>query len=643
MEVGKKHISADDVVQYRLYLVPQEPKDHKTGKEVLLQYIERILARFAPLLVSYIWQNQPFILKYRCSQGSTPAHIGGMTNFGDNVEDEWFIVYLLQQITKEFPDLAASIEDNDGEFLLIEAADFLPKWLEPENSTNRVFFHRGDLCIIPMLQDVGDVPGLQIASPTISQALSLLSANPGKFVASESIRTAVNRWLNGYPEKLQKTLHIAHCYLPASIAVVLKAHPKVVAAAVQAFYLRDPVDLKTCRTFKIFPPEPRVLTSVTFTRCLYAQLTQQPFIPDRRSGYTLPSCSDPRFKAAELGMKLAHGFEMMCSKCSAPSSVHRRGASDSPQWSGFLSSLQKNDYFKGEMEGSARFKELLRLAEIYFEQSVAKPESSVIMTPGETVLNALKTLTVNLEELRKEEVNLPSADDDSWLNITPDQLEQMLQEAAGFQKSPPAATEEEQKYDLSEVTDSMKAFIAKVSTHEGAEVPRIPTEAPVTFDVDAFTNALEKLLGNDSEELDSDDLEEEEEFELLDSDEDESIEANEQFPAEALESLKSYMEVMDRELAQTNIGKSFTLKNQATAPPHGTLHEASEIDSGDDSDTAEHKVAPVDIDLNLVTNLLESYSSQAGLAGPASNLLHSMGVHLPDNTDHGGSSSASMN
>lgn len=30
------------------------------------------------------------------------------------------------------------IEDNDGEFLLIEAADFLPKWLDPDNSVNRV-------------------------------------------------------------------------------------------------------------------------------------------------------------------------------------------------------------------------------------------------------------------------------------------------------------------------------------------------------------------------------------------------------------------------------------------------------------------------------------------------------------------------
>lgn len=39
--------------------------------------------------------------------GDIPAHIGGFTNFGDNIEDEWFIVYLIKEITKEFPDLAA--------------------------------------------------------------------------------------------------------------------------------------------------------------------------------------------------------------------------------------------------------------------------------------------------------------------------------------------------------------------------------------------------------------------------------------------------------------------------------------------------------------------------------------------------------
>ena len=47
----------------------------------------------------------------------------------------------------------------------------------------------------------------------------------------------------------------------------------------------------------------------------------------------------------------------------------------------------------------------------------------------------------------------------------------------------------------------------------------------------------------------------------------------------------------------------------------------------------EEEIQPLDIDLNLVTNLLESLSCQAGLAGPASNLLQSLGIHLPPNSD----------
>lgn len=45
------------------------------------------------------------------------------------------------------------------------------------------------------------------------------------------------------------------------------------------------------------------------------------------------------------------------------------------------------------------------------------------------------------------------------------------------------------------------------------------------------------------------------------------------------------------------------------------------------------ELQPLDIDLNLVSNLLESLSSQEGLAGPASNLLQSLGLHLPPNSD----------
>lgn len=43
----------------------------------------------------------------------------------------------------------------------------------------------------------------------------------------------------------------------------------------------------------------------------------------------------------------------------------------------------------------------------------------------------------------------------------------------------------------------------------------------------------------------------------------------------------------------------------------------------------DEELTPVDVDLNLVKSLLESFSSQQGLPGPASNLLGLMGKQLP--------------
>jgi hypothetical protein len=62
----------------------------------------------------------------------------GRTNYGDSVEDEWLIVFILLEMSKKHTDLWIRVFDTDGEFLLIEAANMLPKWLKPEISENRV-------------------------------------------------------------------------------------------------------------------------------------------------------------------------------------------------------------------------------------------------------------------------------------------------------------------------------------------------------------------------------------------------------------------------------------------------------------------------------------------------------------------------
>jgi hypothetical protein len=65
-------------------------------------------------------------------------YLHGLTNYGDSVEDEWLIVYILRELSNRFPQLWIKVVDADGEFLLAEAANALPRWLTPEIADNRV-------------------------------------------------------------------------------------------------------------------------------------------------------------------------------------------------------------------------------------------------------------------------------------------------------------------------------------------------------------------------------------------------------------------------------------------------------------------------------------------------------------------------
>ncbi|CAL8391448.1 unnamed protein product [Arctogadus glacialis] len=662
MDPLSRKVVQEDVVQYKLFLIQSEDTDSQAHEERLKHLVEDILARIAPLLMKYIWQHQSFNLNYQPEKDAIPAHIGGTTLFGDNVDDEWFIVYLLQHITEAFPELAARVEDNDGEFLLIEAADYLPKWLSPETSENRVFIHRGQFQILPCPSRSSAVGIPRDVVPTVPQALAFLSSNAEHCLASPKICSALRKRLNGYPEKITSNLHRAHCFLPAGIAKVLAQRPDLIAPAVSAFYLRDLVDLQACRGFKTFPPDTRINTLVTFTRCLYAQLQQQQFTPDRRSGFTLPIRSHPQHKSYELGMKLAHGFEILCSKCRAPSSEPDAPASCNPQWKGFLENLKKNGYFKGQMEGSVHYRGLMTSAENFFRLSFTHGGQSA----GEEVLMLLKnSAPLNIEELKKQESQLAPADSDSWLDLTSQDLERLLEEKSGrargialtkpTQENGQGKREEpegeEAGISLVAVTQGMKSFLSAMSSHEGAELPWAHSNDPFSFDPVSMASAMDKLLGRTDEGLDSDDLEDDDDDEEDDDDDDdEDDEKSEDVKVffgsqgeketETLDNLRKYMDQMDHELMDTHIGKSFNQKNRdkerpasgSTFPPRGDARSQGE-EAADPEQEEDEEIQPLDVDLNLVTNLLESLSSQAGLAGPASNLLQSLGFHLPQNND----------
>lgn len=86
-----------DFVEYRIFTKEQR-------LESLAEELQRYLQE--NFIKDYIWQQEPFRLAV-CSDRSSeyPPHIGGSTKFGDNIEDEWFIVFLLSRLSRQYPEL----------------------------------------------------------------------------------------------------------------------------------------------------------------------------------------------------------------------------------------------------------------------------------------------------------------------------------------------------------------------------------------------------------------------------------------------------------------------------------------------------------------------------------------------------------
>ena len=72
------------------------------------------------------------------------------------------------------------------------------------------------------------------------------------------------------------------------------------------------------------------------------------------------------------------------------------------------------------------------------------------------------------------------------------------------------------------------------------------------------------------------------------------------------------------------------IRSSPKKAPKASLDEDDDLDDLDEDDDFQ----PVDVDINLVKNIMESLSTQEGGPGPASNILGSMGMKPPPNADH---------
>ncbi|KAL9043326.1 MAG: hypothetical protein Q9214_003481, partial [Letrouitia sp. 1 TL-2023] len=106
--------------------------------------------------------------------------------------------------------------------------------------------------------------------------------------------------------------------IPRRLAYILHKNPMYITAAVESFYLRDPVSLRPLQTLDgsslWFPPEDMVVVSVTFTKVGYAQLKSQEFTaPKLWKAQPEVASRRKRQSQVDLGMKVTCGFEMLLS------------------------------------------------------------------------------------------------------------------------------------------------------------------------------------------------------------------------------------------------------------------------------------------------------------------------------------------
>lgn len=304
---------SDDFVEYWLHLAwpGSSTMDAGAMHSALRAHCVLCLDFVRQWTDGYIWQRDPFVL-IPCpaveADGRPTPCLYGRTYWGENIDDEWFIVWLLLQITKRWPGTVVSVVDNDGQFLLIEACEEIPRWIKPDNAAHRVQLAAGSIHLVPLSVQVPLTATAAVAAVRAPESVSptLASAAVQKVIAARLEQFEPVPPLLARPQ----LTHRARLYLPAEIFRILSNHPQLVAPAVEAFFARDPIDMRLCNKMAAFPCDTRRFGLVTFSRCLYAQLQGQRCTAPRCFGQ-MPAEGSAERKSFELGMKLACGFEIL--------------------------------------------------------------------------------------------------------------------------------------------------------------------------------------------------------------------------------------------------------------------------------------------------------------------------------------------
>ncbi|KAI4959304.1 hypothetical protein J4E86_003026 [Alternaria arbusti] len=605
----------DDVVEYMVFIIDSRLSDVQTRER--LQAFQRALnALEKKFLKEYIWQRDS--LKLDLVREEHQWLLKGRSNYGDSVADEWLIVYFLREQSKEFKDAWIRIYDSDGEFLLIEAANALPKWLSPEVAENRVWINSHRLLIIPLGKE--EEPG----PLTQAQAIQIIDATPARPQQYIKVEKEAFHRLAGYPAAISENQHHATLPLPRKVAHILHSNPSYIAPVVEAFYLRDPISIRLIQPEKsktplTFPPEDFVDISVRFTKVLYAQLLGQHWEPPAPWDAALEQLvkSGRPTEKAEIGIKITAGMQMLLS--------HSLYTSRKPT----------------------------------------------------------REIALLLEDLESGDDTLPTdaeiagwpkrEDDEGWLNIDFSEFEKELEGKGSGAKD--AFGDKNAEENLKKMVARFNDFLAdNEAGAEGADGVLDPMDIDNDSDAggrgwedpedsdspaenESKTKGTSKAKAKNSEDEDDTDEYDDAEADAEYAEYEQAFEKYMMLPAaekailteearalaleqdaekEEDEEIQKLSEMMEAELfshGALNVNPKSEHKpgtgllSDSKGKGKGKLQEVAEEDEEDDDDDI------LDEDYNLADNMLKAFKGQAGMAGPAGNMMRAMGVQFPQDAD----------
>jgi hypothetical protein len=520
-------------------------------------------------------------------------HLYGKTDVADSLEDEWLIVYLLRELSKSFPDIWCRVSDGaDGEFLLVEAAEVLPRWLSPENDAYRVWMHNGQLRIIAEQKNSGHSKSL-----SLSDAVKIIETDPESLLQSPLIGAEAFYRLEKYPTAMRDSIHYAATTVPRQVAAVLHERPQIIAAAVEAFTTRTPLSIeqKSAEPAHLhFPRDDPVTVGVRFNKRMFAQMKSDMHPLPRasgtgvvavHSGTSSDSQSETRTAAFELGLKVTAGFEI-------------------------LASQGKNSE---ELKWMAAQAAVLRDTVQYLSERPLPTDKEIQGWP----------------EVARD-------DDQSWMNIDLDELDAVLQGRKSQKTESRGAAFGDQKAaeDLRKMVTRFEAFLNDESAGlDGAELHDVDhdddeasseaedddsedEDKEVSFDEEQFANMMREMMG-------------------LPPTADPVAKSKAVVTRHKLDDdggdidVEAVMAQTEAELKEHN-ALSLSSRPLVTARPTEVGDRSAEEPwDGEQSDDDDE----VDLDYGLAKNLLESLKSQGGLAGPAGNIMGLMGLRLPRDED----------